>query len=163
LGDTKQGEEKFLSSVYTDEKDSIPIEPFNLDEERRTGRFEGDGFYIENRPEKDETDAWLESDQGTVTSIEVLRKHEEIQKRLSDADNASKPSLSETLDMKKQISEKLKPGENVLVALRRLAKEDMKEFESLTELADSLLQSGEIDVYSTRKEELGAAPKSDGS
>lgn len=41
-------------------EDGIPIEPFNLRAEKRSGYFDADGNYLAFR-EQDDTDAWLET------------------------------------------------------------------------------------------------------
>lgn len=122
LEDVQNGEEVFVNPFDPNEKGAIPIEPFNLDEERKFGTFE-DGFYVEDRQEKSKaTDAWLSTSEATVCSIEVLRKHEKQQQELAAAESQPKPSLAQTMDLQRKIVAFLNPKETILMALRRLAK-----------------------------------------
>jgi hypothetical protein len=50
-----------------DDDGEVPLEAFNLKEERQKGRFDESGNYVENEKEgedNDATDAWLASDEG---------------------------------------------------------------------------------------------------
>lgn len=50
-----------------DEEDDneVPLEPFNLKQERQEGYFDEGGHYVENKKDNDEDkDAWLNSDEG---------------------------------------------------------------------------------------------------
>ena len=172
---------------------AVPLEPFNLDEERQLGSFGEDGFYVENKEKRsEEADAWLSSSEATVCSIDVLRRHQEQQDAMTAAEEMPKPSISQTTDLKKRIAAFLQPRETVLMALRRLGKKNasgstyllpveacfslrcgwmllevqekreqqMKDFGDLTELADALMNGGEIDAYSMYKEEFEHAVES---
>ena len=126
LKDVRSGEETFVNSIDPDEG-GIPLEPFNLDEERQFGIFGEDGFYVENKTEKsDASDAWLSTSDAAVCSIDVLRKHEAQQRALAEAEKAPKPSIAQALDLKKRIATILQPRETVLMGLRRLAKKNPK-------------------------------------
>ena len=122
LEDVRGGEEQLLHSEET-EAGAVPLEPFNLDEERQFGRFEEDGFYVEDRKEKSEAnDAWLQSSEATVCSIDVLRRHAEQQEAIAASEKIEKPSMVQILELKKKIVTFLKPRETVLAGLRRLGK-----------------------------------------
>lgn len=55
---------KFEEELHTDGMSEGEVfEPFNLDEERETGDFQEDGFYVRNL-EAGDHDAWLDSEEG---------------------------------------------------------------------------------------------------
>ncbi|XP_062077144.1 uncharacterized protein LOC133782019 [Humulus lupulus] len=135
--------------------DGIQIEPFNLDKEREEGYFDADGNFVEYVNENEIKDAWLDS-------VEVAPKYAGKVVIKYD-DDIQELTSREIGKMKRRIADALEPGETVLQALRRLKgtsnnkKDKMPPeikaiFDQLTEDAMKLLENGEYDVYSEKKE-----------
>lgn len=171
--------ERYEEQLTIEEEEGIKFEPFNLKEEREVGHFDDDGNYV-IRKDAEATDAWLESEEAKVVS-------EKVKKMLADREKAAAASYQGPLtdrsmaQMKSEIAGKLRPGETLLKALKRLGGNapsfhkamgkrerarlaqqaktveqppDAESINRLTELADKLLDEGELDVYSCTKEEF---------
>ncbi|KAF4365971.1 hypothetical protein CsatB_015268 [Cannabis sativa] len=135
--------------------DGIQIEPFNLEKEREEGYFDADGNFVEYVNENEIKDAWLDS-------VEVEPKYagKVVIKNDDDIQELTSRDIGK---MKRRIADALEPGETVLQALRRLkgtsnnkkdkmSPETKAIFDQLTEDAMKLLENGEYDVYSEKKE-----------
>ncbi|KAL0033088.1 hypothetical protein WJX79_002251 [Trebouxia sp. C0005] len=169
--------EEFLDR---EEDDGVKLEPFNLAQERAEGHFDESGHYVENKKDDaEETDAWLGSDDAAPVSDTVKRQILERQQRMAAAEEAPEMSKPQEAALQRDIAAILLPGESVTKALQRLGKQDKRpagkrnkdlqpkvelsaeekqiarqQFEKLTEAASSLMDSGELDIYSQKKEYL---------
>ena len=127
------------------------------------------GNYIADKDNEAIQDQWLESvDWAKVNQNEATENQQDW------ADEGEEMSNSEKITVMKNIAELLKPGENCLKALRRLGgkksnnkkkqdvevedekvlKENKENLLKLTELADALLQSGDMEIYNKTFEKL---------
>ena len=174
--DVEAIEEELQAEKHSD--DEIPLEAFNLKEERERGYFdESSGAYIERKDSEDEQDAWFHIEGAQVVSEDVLRKIEEQQRALSQKDQSPPQPLSEVqiARLQWQISQILQSNESVTKALKRLGPgqrmvgkmareaiaraepEKKKMFDELTECASVLMDVGHTEVYSQRKEDFAKA------
>ncbi|KAA6422389.1 MAG: hypothetical protein FRX49_07565 [Trebouxia sp. A1-2] len=136
------------------------------------------------KDDAEETDAWLGSDDVVLVpaapvSDTVKRQILERQQRMAAAEEAPEMSKPQEAALQRDIAAILLPGESVTKALQRLGKQDKRpagkrnkdlqpkvelsaeekqiarqQFEKLTEAASSLMDSGELDIYSQKKEYL---------
>lgn len=114
-------------------EEGIEFEPFNLDEERKHGTFQEDGYYVENRDDRsEEFDAWLASDDSKPCSAAVMQNHERIQNALAAADEAQKLKNDELVEILERIVDYLLPRETILSALKRVAKNKSSKSSSST-------------------------------
>lgn len=156
------------------EDDGIKLTPFNLKEEMEEGHFDAQGNYIANKRDEDITDGWLDSvDWNKVTTSK---------RNLPNMEVDEEPMVkSNPVKLKKEMVEIMKPGENVLKALKRLGgkkkpmstadrwrKKKNKEEEKLSEkekeqkemllkltgLADVLMSEGDFQIYEKTFEKL---------
>eukprot|EP00794_Sanderia_malayensis_P014122 gene14122-15599_t len=161
--------------------DDIKITPFNLREEMEEGHFDSQGNYIANKDAEALQDEWLEG-------IDWSKVKDNETSVAADTEDSEPVAITqfEKLKAKREILELLKPGENILKALRRLGgkkvspgkkgksvpkdlteqdKEALQESKDnllkLTELADMLLQQGDFEVYDKTFEKLGYEVKSE--
>lgn len=61
-----------------DEEDDneVPLEPFNLKQERQEGYFDEGGHYVENKKDNDEDqDPWLNSEEGALPSDDTAESN----------------------------------------------------------------------------------------
>ncbi|KAL3136915.1 hypothetical protein ABBQ32_006522 [Trebouxia sp. C0010 RCD-2024] len=166
-----------------EEDDGVKLEPFNLAQERAEGFFDESGHYVENKKDDaDETDAWLGSEDAAVVSETVRQRILDRQRRMAAAEDAPEMSKPQTAALQRNIAAILMPGESVTRALQRLGKQDKRpagkrnrevqlqiertaeqkelarqQFEQLTEAASTLMDSGDLDVYSQKKEDFERA------
>lgn len=60
----------------------IPLEPFNLNDEREQGTFDEDGSYVQSREQAEELrDAWFESIQGTESADTIDKAKRSAEER----------------------------------------------------------------------------------
>jgi len=168
--DDIEGQEE--ETIRNDE--GIAVTPFNLKDEMEEGHFDAQGNYVAHENEEDIKDEWLDSvDWNKVKDITSKVTDEEMDKDL--------PMLN-TSDVKSEMIKYMKPGENVLKAIRRLGgnkkavssadrwkkKKQQAEPEvvdeatklnkenllKLTGHADELLQNGDFQIYEKTFEKL---------
>ncbi|KXS21454.1 hypothetical protein M427DRAFT_270721 [Gonapodya prolifera JEL478] len=103
------------------DESGMKIEPFNMDDEMQNGAFDESGMYIRKKDEFEHHDKWLHG--TTREDIEKARAAHEKQ----EADAALEEERSQKLmsklsivDLWKVLLMLLKPGENIIRALRRL-------------------------------------------
>ncbi|KAL3662664.1 hypothetical protein V7S43_012508 [Phytophthora oleae] len=148
---------------------------FDMEDEKDEGHFDAEGNFVwDDEAKKVQEEAWLddisEQQMGAAKSAKSRRQFHDEQTEETMTEEAANRTLS-TL---------LKPRETVLQALKRLGSkkqarsrpgskrkqaqrnetepaqtaEEKKQFEQVTEAADFLMRSGEVDVYSQIKEEF---------
>eukprot|EP00112_Aurelia_sp_Birch-Aquarium-sp1_P005063 Seg1574.17 transcript_id=Seg1574.17/GoldUCD/mRNA.D3Y31 product="CD2 antigen cytoplasmic tail-binding protein 2" protein_id=Seg1574.17/GoldUCD/D3Y31 len=165
--DDIEGQEDETIKSYGD----IKITPFNLKEEMEEGHFDAEGNYIADKDNEAIQDQWLDSvDWAKVNQNERA----ENQQDWDHDDEGEEMSNSDKITIMKNIAELLKPGENSLKALRRLGvkksnnkkkqtaevedekvlKENKENLLKLTELANTLLQAGDMEIYNKTVEKL---------
>ncbi|GMF38300.1 unnamed protein product [Phytophthora fragariaefolia] len=147
---------------------------FNMEEEKDEGHFDADGNFVwDDEAKRVQEEAWLD---GVSEQQMGAAQHAKSRREFRDA------QAEETLTVEaanKTLATLLKPRESVLQALKRLGSkrrervrtgskrkqaqmeeqpaqtlEEKKQFEKVTEAADFLMRSGEVDVYSQIKEEF---------
>ncbi|XP_057295914.1 CD2 antigen cytoplasmic tail-binding protein 2-like [Hydractinia symbiolongicarpus] len=165
--DDIEGQEE--ETIRNDE--GITVTPFNLRDELEEGHFDAQGNYIANKTDENVTDEWLDS----VDWNKVKYVSRDQDKPMEE----DEPAL-DVMNVKTQMVALMKPGENVLKALRRLGgnkkpissadrwkkKKTANQAESeetkkskvdllkLTGLADDLLQNGDFQIYEKTFEKL---------
>eukprot|EP00877_Chromochloris_zofingiensis_P004157 jgi/Chrzof1/13742/Cz08g10120.t1 len=100
----------------------IPIEPFHFRKEREEGYFDEDGNYIEHRLDN-ANDAWLDSLQdGPLNDSLPAHMPSSVGAGGEDDDESGLPAMDEDdiAIYKQRLVNYLRPGETVLMALRRL-------------------------------------------
>ncbi|ETL29855.1 hypothetical protein L916_17065 [Phytophthora nicotianae] len=148
---------------------------FDMEEEKDEGHFDADGNFVwDDEAKKVQEEAWLddisEQQMGAARSAKSRREFRDEQAEETMTKEVANRTLA-TL---------LKPRETVLQALKRLGSkksarvrpgykckqaqknetepeqtaEEKKQFEQITEAADFLMRSGEVEVYSQIKEEF---------
>eukprot|EP00644_Phytophthora_capsici_P000937 jgi/Phyca11/121289/e_gw1.43.132.1 len=148
---------------------------FDMEDEKDEGHFDAEGNFVwDDEAKKVQEEAWLDDisqqQMGAAKSAKNRRQFRDEQTEETMTEEAANRTLS-TL---------LKPRETVLQALKRLGskkqtrsrpgnkrkqaqrnetepiqtEEEKKQFEQVTEAADFLMRSGEVDVYSQIKEEF---------
>jgi len=152
------------------------ITPFNMKDEMDEGHFDGDGFYRFQKESNDLKDPWLEDIDWAKVKQAENKYGSDSEEEKSDSDEEMPPSSSEgaSLAIYRQILPSLKPAETVAKAikrlgggkrlssaqkwkLKRLQKSDEKKSSgddnlqnmlALTELANQIIEQGNMDVYS---------------
>ncbi|CAD5125157.1 DgyrCDS13400 [Dimorphilus gyrociliatus] len=154
------------------------LTPFNMKEELEEGHFDKQGTYIFEKDKEEVKDAWMDN-------IDWVRVKEREKNTMEEEDNDEDDSDNE-LDKRKIFTGMLKimkPGENVLQALKRLGgnslnsasarwskkkpkkttEESTANKEALLELtgyADEMLTDGETEIYQYTFEKLTHCVKS---
>ncbi|KAH3766368.1 CD2 antigen cytoplasmic tail-binding protein 2 [Pelomyxa schiedti] len=143
----------------------IKIEPFNLRQEMQEGSFDGQGNYTEFRQPRALSDAWLEECDSKYAE-DMEREAEELERKWrakAKADRMAKAEKREAIDTyacRASMLQLLLPGEDTWGALKRLGKKDggdKAKFLKLTEAADALLASGDINIYTMNRDQIRAA------
>lgn len=128
---------------------NVPIEPFNMQQERKEGWFDAQGHFIEDDGADD--DAWWDEMKEALGKRERDEPEDRMKKRKLSSGNVLYIDESEVdLDALKALLVKdMKPNESVAAAIRRLGSADIpkEQFESFMETADMLMAAGEFDVY----------------
>ncbi|OWZ12148.1 hypothetical protein PHMEG_00014734 [Phytophthora megakarya] len=145
---------------------------FHMEEERDEGHFDADGNFVwDDEAKKVQEEAWLD---GVSEQQMGAAKHAKSRREFRDeqAEETMTPQGAN-----RTLATLLQPRETVLQALKRLGskktarvragnkrkqtqrnetqtEEEKKQFEQVTEAADFLLRSGEVDVYSQIREEF---------
>lgn len=119
LEDMEAAEEDYDEPEELFNDQGVPIEPFNLRQERQEGYFDADGNYIEYRLDAVQ-DAWLEGLEAGQVEVD-----ERLAERAAAACGVAAEPLEEldeddVLIYKRRMLDMLLPGETVLRALRRL-------------------------------------------
>ncbi|XP_048752590.2 CD2 antigen cytoplasmic tail-binding protein 2-like isoform X2 [Ostrea edulis] len=158
-----------------DSYEGIKITPFNMKEELEEGHFDKDGMYIFDKT-KEIQDSWIEN-------IDWVKIKEKEKGKIDDSDD-SESDEEDDFDEKgifTEILSLLQPSETIAKALRRLggkkgkiqsasqrwktkkqktqagdeqSEEDREKFLRLTELADKVLSSGNMEVYEMTHEKV---------
>ncbi|XP_076362506.1 CD2 antigen cytoplasmic tail-binding protein 2 homolog holn1 isoform X2 [Tachypleus tridentatus] len=161
----------------------IRITPFNMKEELEEGHFDKEGMYIFHKDQKEIRDSWLDNiDWVKIKSREEITQDNLDDE--SKSDKESSMEMSDKLNNYKEMLKLMKPGETVQKAIcrhggggsnikqstasRRWLKDrrnqktnsennsevDQQKLLQLTELADEILQSGDMDIYEQTYEKL---------
>jgi CD2 antigen cytoplasmic tail-binding protein 2 len=147
---------------------------FDMEEEKDEGHFDAEGNFVWDEDAKKQEDAWMdgvsEQQLGAARSAKSRREFRDAQEEGDTLTTEAAKSALATL---------LKPRETVLQALKRLGSkkqkrvrpgskrkheqrqepkaqtaEEKQQFEQVTEAADFLMRSGEVEVYSQIREEF---------
>jgi hypothetical protein len=118
------------------------IEPFNLAEEAKLGKFDESGSFTWTRKdlEEDGDEHWLEQVRGQIATPRLAKV--ETKK--------PKPSMKTLLA---KLSSSLLQNETAVKAIQRV-KNDKHQVEMLTEACDGILGNGLLEVYSLPREAL---------
>ncbi|KAE8890847.1 hypothetical protein PF005_g10020 [Phytophthora fragariae] len=156
-------------------EDERGMTAFNMEEEKDEGHFDAEGYFVwDDEAKKVQEEAWLDG----VSELQMgAAKHAKSRREFRD-EQAEETLTTEAAN--RTLATLLKPRESVLQALKRLGskkrarvrpgskrkqaqreetepaqtEEEKKQFEQVTEAADFLMRSGEVDVYSQMKEEF---------
>jgi len=164
-------------------EDKVEMTPFNLKEEMSSGKFDSNGFYINNK-EEDITDNWMED----VDWAEVKKNEKKNKKFMKETEDEDVESVD--VDEIKVLGEILKlmhPKETVQKAMQRLGKKKKNEkkrkwksdnkygsddeddekdketseekkskedFTNLSEFVDQMTATGYYDIYTDTYEKL---------
>lgn len=170
--------EEEIETEAKEDNGEIELTAFNLKEERETGYFDADGHYVERKDEdEDATDAWLQSTEANMADEKTRQAHKKMVAAMKKADADEPMSESRIAELKGQAAEFMLEGESVTRALQRLGggskkpvlksknkkkkgeeeeqaavnPANVEKFNKLTEIIDSLLEAGEMDVYRETK------------
>jgi len=146
-------DEDELLRLQREDRSDVPLEPFNLEEEKQMGHFDGEGGFVWRRRDldigrDDDEEAWLRD--GAPMAHDAARR-------------PAKRSREDALQQQQQRSreawvqalvKRLGPGEDAIKALKRL-RDDREAVLALTEAASQLL-AAMPEVYSTPREDLDA-------
>ncbi|KAI9999144.1 hypothetical protein PInf_003962 [Phytophthora infestans] len=148
---------------------------FNMEEEKDEGHFDADGNFVwDDESKKVQKEAWLDdvSEQqiGAAKSAKSRREYRDEQVEETMTEEAANRTLATLLNPRETVlhalkrlgskkSTRMRPGNKRKQAQRSETEpsqtaEEKKQFEQVTEAADFLLRSGEVDVYSQIKEEF---------
>eukprot|EP00033_Pygsuia_biforma_P002967 GCRY01003268.1.p1 GENE.GCRY01003268.1~~GCRY01003268.1.p1 ORF type:complete len:323 (+),score=53.71 GCRY01003268.1:137-1105(+) len=155
-----EGEED-LDRQAANEND-VPLEPFNLRQEREEGSFDYSGFYIPKSQERDEdADGWDDE------YLEWEKEHlENAKKQIKEgkgesiplpakSESEEEPEPIDTVLLRQKVCDLLQNGESILQAMRRAKKEkETKIISLLTEYANQLMSSGFLDIYNEPRERI---------
>lgn len=148
------------------------ITPFNMKEELQEGHFDGDGFYHFKKESDMIKDAWLED----IDWIKVKQREGDEKKYGSDIESDSESEIYEenadgNIMLYTEMLEFVKEGETIAKALKRLGgnkkmssaqkwklkkmgslekeseDQNMADFLRLTELANKIMETGNMDIY----------------
>lgn len=171
--DDIEGQEE--ETIRNDE--GISVTPFNLKDELEEGHFDAEGNYIANERSEDINDEWLDS-----VNWKEIKDDGDVKYNKKKQENIDTFVPSDPIKIKQQMVAIMKPGENVLKALRRLGgnkkpissadrwkkkknkqaeepedektKQNKENLLKLTGYADELLQNGEFQIYEKTFEKL---------
>ncbi|KAJ8078895.1 hypothetical protein PM082_013179 [Marasmius tenuissimus] len=157
---------------------------FNMREEMEEGKFTEEGDYVRSFDPHAVHDRWMEGlDDKEIRQARKRKKQQErVEKEKALAEEQERESSGGKPAMEKELLSYLKKGESVLEALQRLGVEakrnrktrskdekattdskDAKEpIERVTHLASTIMDMGNVDVYSTTYEELVRSVRSSG-
>ncbi|KAH3876852.1 CD2 antigen cytoplasmic tail-binding protein 2 homolog [Dreissena polymorpha] len=160
-----------------DNDEGIKITPFNMKEEMEEGHFDKDGMYIFNRDKDAIKDEWMDN-----IDWEKIKETEGSTGTGDNQESDSEEESIDLQNIYRKMLEFINEGETVARALRRLggnkktqsasqkwktkkqktgdtaedlkAQEDRQKFLDLTELADKVLSSGNMEVYEMTHEKI---------
>lgn len=127
----------------------VQMEPFNLQNEKKSGNFDKDGNFIAQRSagdEEEEEEFWLKS-----------LKKDEIARPPTKPKQAPKQAPTESAEtLLTNLINLLSPVESPIEALQRLNKsrQSRADILKITEYCENLIELGFSDVYNLEKEEL---------
>lgn len=163
----------------------IKITPFNMEDEMEEGHFDKDGMFIFSRDKADIRDNWLDN----IDWVKV-RPSKPSQENSRDSEASGDADKVDVLSIYGEMLEVMRPGETVLACIKRLGggkrdstinrwkkkkqedepdstEETVRNKEQLlrmTELADRVISTGDMDVYQQSFERLSflRQPKGEG-
>lgn len=107
----------------------VPIEPFNLRNERDSGYFDENMNYVFKK-EKGEVDAWLAGlDEATVEAAigeAAVAEKKLLEKRKHDEEEEAKKPIRSTQELKEELLSFMLPSEKIATTLRRLSGKSCK-------------------------------------
>lgn len=107
----------------------VPIEPFNLRNERDSGYFDENMNYVFKK-EKGEVDAWLAGlDEATVEAAigeAAVAEKKLLEKRKHDEEEEAKKPIKSTQELKEELLTLMLPSEKIASTLRRLSGKSCK-------------------------------------
>eukprot|EP01040_Poterioochromonas_malhamensis_P001118 gene1118-1186_t len=116
-GEEDEGKEKYNEM-------GVPIEPFNLRNERDSGYFDENMNYVFKK-EKGEVDAWLAGlDEATVEAAigeAAVAEKKLLEKRKHDEEEEAKKPIRSTQELKEELLSFMLPSEKIATTLRRLS------------------------------------------
>jgi len=166
-GEEADGAEKFNDA-------GVVIEPFNMKNERESGRIDGQMNYVFEKDEGD-PDSWLAgldeaAEEQAIDEAAQAAKNRRVQKRKKEMQAARDEGLArDPRDLKLAIVRILEENESIATAMKRLAmessaatngsssarsKRDTSSVDALTDLVSELLAKGEPLSYTVTKEQL---------
>ncbi|KAL1440779.1 hypothetical protein MTO96_009314 [Rhipicephalus appendiculatus] len=166
-----KGKKTKLSSMMG----NIKITPFNMEDEMEDGHFDKDGMFIFNRDKPEIRDNWLDN----IDWVKVQPTKQVVEDSRGTEDSEDEESV-DALALYGDMLEIMQPGETVLSCIKRLgggkrdstinrwkkkkqeptepdSTKDVAPKESLlrmTELADRLVSTGDMDIYQQTYERL---------
>uniref|UniRef100_A0A6U2DWE8 GYF domain-containing protein n=1 Tax=Chlamydomonas euryale TaxID=1486919 RepID=A0A6U2DWE8_9CHLO len=109
-----------------EQEGGVKIIPFSLQEERETGHFDEEGNYVEEKENRDDMDAWLDSaevvDEKLLETIEARKKAEaEAEEAVAKQAPVTERQLAAA---KADLASHMLEGETVTRALKRIRGSD---------------------------------------
>ena len=116
-GEEADGAEKF-------NEEGVPIEPFNLRNERDGGYFDENMNYVFKK-EKGEVDAWIsgldeETIEAAIGEAALAEKKRALKRKMEDEEEENKVQLTPT-ELKAALLTYMLPNETISACLRRLS------------------------------------------
>mmetsp|Transcript_6601 Transcript_6601/g.10036 ORF Transcript_6601/g.10036 Transcript_6601/m.10036 type:complete len:466 (-) Transcript_6601:29-1426(-) len=165
--------------------DEIPVEPFNLDQERSdgSGYFVGDTYVFRKRDTDEEPDAWLEAldertkeDKPTMTTTTQTAPNSDDDKVSKGMDSWNHEQLYELLvslmttdenvlqalvrygEVLKRQKKQAKNNTKSAIGSATTSKNDVaqRSLDNLTGASNALLLKGDVDIYQKTREDLVA-------
>lgn len=153
---------------------NIKITPFNMEDEMEEGHFDKDGMFIFSKDKPEIRDNWLDN----IDWVKVQPSKEGLED--SRGSEGSEDEKVDTMAVYGEMLEIMRPGESVLTCIKRLGggkrdstinrwkkkKQEQAEPDStneaapkeqllrMTELADKLVSTGDMDVYQQTYERI---------
>mmetsp|Transcript_15475 Transcript_15475/g.25311 ORF Transcript_15475/g.25311 Transcript_15475/m.25311 type:complete len:320 (-) Transcript_15475:1235-2194(-) len=154
----EEGEEKYASendllSREKDDRSSVPLSAFNLEEERETGHFDENGGYVWRRRDRAEEEELEDPWVGTISKDNVVDENvvERLKQARDKTTSVAKQSKEFYMD---KIVQLLEADETVVGGLQRFGKEkDKSNLDKLTAAAHSIVEEFP-EVYETKKERM---------
>lgn len=159
-----------------DSYEGIKVTPFNMKEELEEGHFDKDGMYIFDKT-KEIKDNWIDN----IDWVKIKAKEKDHEDKMGDSESDDEEDFDEKA-VYTEILSFLKPGETIAKALKRLGgnkgkiqsssqrwkakkqktpndtggplEEDKQKFLKLTELADKVMSTGNMEVYEMTYEKV---------
>eukprot|EP01086_Lenisia_limosa_P000131 TRINITY_DN1023_c0_g1_i1.p1 TRINITY_DN1023_c0_g1~~TRINITY_DN1023_c0_g1_i1.p1 ORF type:complete len:402 (+),score=113.80 TRINITY_DN1023_c0_g1_i1:184-1389(+) len=166
-----EGEE--VTQVHEEESE-IPIEPFNLIQERKEGRFDHTGsFYYNDIDQDEDADGWdKEYKEWETAHLKEIRQDPQkaaAAKKISDkfdsdgeleVNSSSDESDFDDVSARQTLVQHLKSTESVARLIKRMRK--TPEFDAISSAASGLLDDGLHSIYSETRERLAMTLRNQG-